>query len=352
MLLKGFGEVLTNIMTINPAFAELPSVSAILDTSNYTFQAVTFGKDAEGFTHHAHVVSSTQYVNGDPASGASSYDSGILTIVNYETNLAIGTSSYIPSATYYQYSSTYNSVPNYPSPLDTRLERGSTLASNLADYQYASSLLDTGHYTNPILDNELSAVWNKIGGFAPSSNTDYHFYDSTSSLVFSGQVSSFFNHNYLMDKQGYLTVNPKSVVNVSQRGVEASGGAVIASAAAADSSPSAGVVLVSVVLLKGDACTLAAFGGVKHIGVYCLDINDLLASGLLPPYSWDALNNTRKYKLVAKTTMLDNPLDHKDFVAGPFAYSGFKSNLNGDPANPFLTFAYGGPNINLKFDFK
>ena len=47
MYLQGFGEILADVMTVNPALSELPSASSILDASNYTFQAITFGKDAD-----------------------------------------------------------------------------------------------------------------------------------------------------------------------------------------------------------------------------------------------------------------------------------------------------------------
>mgnify|MGYP003134394649 CR=1 FL=1 len=348
MLLKGFGEVLTSVMTVNPALGDLPSASSILDTSNYTFQAVTLGKDAEGFTQHAHVVSSTQYVDGVLASGASSYDSGTFLVLNYGSTLDGGASSYVTSATYLQFLETYKSVPNDPSPLDTRLERGSTLSTQLLDYQYASALPNLGHYANPAIDSQLSAIWNKVGGFGPSSLENYHFYSSTghaSSFVFSGQIQSFFNTNAIMDKDGYLTVNPKAVVNPTQIATESTDGAVLVSSLTTP--VSSAKVGVSVTVSAGDACTVAAFGGIKHVGVYCLDLDDMLSSGLLPPYSWDALNNTRKYKLVAKITTLDDPLFHRDFTA--LTLSGFQKILN---ENTGSAFTYGGPNITLNFDFK
>ena len=72
MITQGFGETLTDALTANPALADLPSVSAILDTSNYTFQAVTFGKDAQGFQgFHAHLVTARAYVDENPSFGAS-----------------------------------------------------------------------------------------------------------------------------------------------------------------------------------------------------------------------------------------------------------------------------------------
>ena len=317
MFVQGFGEVLTDIMTVNPALSDLPSASAILDTSNYTFQAVTFGKDADGFIQHSHAISSIQYVDGSSASGASSFDNGILNIINYGSSATSGASSYVVSATYNQFYSTYNSVPNDPSPLDTRLERGSTLSTNLSEYQYASALPDLGHYANPILNSQLSSIWNKVGGFAPSDGGEYHFYDKNKVFSFSGTLSGQFNTEGLMDKNGYLTVSPSSIddsANYDQ-------GAFVASTV--DFSPSTGSLTLKTRAKTGDALSLVSFGSVKHLGIYCLDLRGMLASGLMPPYSWNALNNNRKYKLVAKSTILDNPLFHRDIATA----SGFKSTL-------------------------
>lgn len=308
MFVQGFGEVLADVMTVNPALKDLPSASSILDTSNYTFQAVTFGKDAGGFTQHSHTVSTTNYVNEDSASGASSYDSGIFTVINYASDATNGASSYIVSGTYVQFSSSYKSVPNDPSPLDRRLERKSTASTNLSTYQYASALPNLGHYPNAVLNSQLSAIWNKVGAFAPSTASDWYLYDKDKNLVTTGTVTSYFNSNGLVDKDGYLTVKNGSVQTAP---VSYPDGAVLVSSAGS-LDVSGGVLGLNINIEGNDALTLVSFGSVKHIGVYCLDLKELLDSGLMPPYSWDALNNNRKYKLVAKSTILDDPLTHRD----------------------------------------
>lgn len=333
MFVQGFGEVLADVMTVNPAIADLPSASSILDTSNYTFQAVTFGKDSDGFTHHSHAVSTTQYVNGNSASGASGYDSGIFTVVNYASDAANGASSYIVSGTYAQFSATYNSVPNNPSPLDRRLERGSTSSTNLSSYQYASALPDLGHYANAALDSQLSAIWNKVGAFAPSTASDWYLYDKDKDLVVTGTVTSYFNSNGLVDKDGYLTVKNAAAETTAAPYPD---GAVLYSATTSFEI-SEGILGLNANIDGNDALTLVSFGSIKHMGVYCLDLKQMLASGLMPPYSWDALNNNRKYKLVAKSTILDDPLTHRDVASQ--SGLGFARKLN----DTLLTF---------KFDFK
>ena len=316
MFVQGFGEVLTDALTVNPALADLPSASSILDTSNFTFQAVAFGKDAEGFVQHSHAISSIQYVNENSASGASAYDSGLLTIINYASDAPSGASSYIPSGTYLKFLSTYDSVPNYPSVTDTRLERGSTLNANLSGYQYASALPDLGHYANPALDSQLSAVWNKVGGFVPSGGAttySYAFYNKDLSNIYVGNVSSFFNGNELMDRNGYLTISPSSVSQNPTGTPDYTKGSVLLSGTLLNERiPSEGRMIIGNKFFQGDAVSMAAFGGVKHVGVYCLDLKEMLNSSLIPPYGWDALNNIRKYKLVAKVTILDDAFYNRD----------------------------------------
>lgn len=336
MITQGFGETLTDALTANPALADLPSASAILDTSNYTFQAVTFGKDAQGFQgFHAHnVIATRTYVDDDPLLGVSSYDAGKVWIINTE-GAGVSPSSYVTSAIYNLYSTTYNSVPNDPSPLDTRLERGSTKNSTISDYYNYSAIPDLGHYLNPIIDPAVSSAWNKIGSYAPSSGFGASAYVFVSVPPFTGDLSGYFNANALMDSHGYLIVSPSSVAD----SVDFSKGAIMTSSLIVSS----GQVALDTVIASGDAASLAAFGGVKHVGVYCLDLKEMLASGLLPPYEWATLNTTRKYRLVAKVTSLFDFLFHRDWGTN----SGFEHGLNQGAAS-----TEGGPRISIIFDFK
>ena len=69
----------------------------------------------------------------------------------------------------------------------------------------------------------------------------------------------------------------------------------------------------------------------------------MLRDGLTPPFSWDALNNTRKYRLVSKVTFWDNLLTHED--------NGTDAGIE-VLANPTASdFTFGGPVFLLKFNF-
>jgi hypothetical protein len=352
MFVQGFGEVLTDVFTVNPAIADLPSASAILDASNYTFQAVTFGKESDGFSRHSHAVSSTQRIDFNAASSISGYDSGVLLIVNKGSSDPSSTSSYVVSAEYdtpafrkaVTTSSYYNSVPNDPFPSDTRLERGSTLSTNLSSFSAVvggeiavSSLPNLGHYPNAILNPQLSSIWNKVGGFAPSGGASAFFYDKDETIVFETTLSGAFNTSGLMDKNGYLTVSPDS----ASAGVNYTQGAIVTSSV--DTLVTNGQLILRASVSGGDAISLVSFGSFKHVGVYCLDMQQMLSTGLMPPYDWDALNNNRKYKLVAKSTILDNPLVHRDVA--PAGSSNVESGLAHWLASNSVL-------ISLNFDFK
>ena len=157
-----------------------------------------------------------------------------------------------------------------------------------------------------------------MGAYAPSGGAEYIFHEKDKNFVFSGIVSGVFNKDSIIDKNGFVTICPSSVEQlegialVSNSNHEA--GSLVLSSASLGLAPSAGSLVISNRVASGDAITLVSFGSIKHVGVYCLDLKDMLASGLIPPYSYDALNNNRKYKLVAKSTILDNPLFHRDLV--------------------------------------
>ena len=347
MFTQGFGEVLTDLMTVNPALADLPAASAILDTSNYTFNAITYGKDAQGFNFHGHTVSSTQYVNGNSSLGVSGYNSGTLAVRGYNTT---DLSSYFFSSTYAQFSSTYNSVPRYPSPYDKRLEIESTSTTNVSAFPYASALPDVGHYPNLAVGNEnVSGLWNIVGGFPPSGDSGSWLllFSNEGGLTASGTLSGVYNEFGLVDSSGFVKINEASGLNnglsslTNVQGGALSGGPCVFSGQAGIA-VSSGQSLLAVVPQLGDAAALAAFGGVSHIGVWCLDLKGMLASGLTPPYSWNHLNNNRQYKLVSKVTLWDNLLAHRDVLI----YSGLIDGLGGS-----LGLTNKGPLFVLKFTF-
>jgi len=289
----------------------------------------------------------------------SSFNNQLLLSRNYSNAQA---SSYNISATYAQFSSTYRSVPDYPAPNNRRLELETTEVSQASSYD--SSPLDLGHYLNAgSKSSPFRLIWNVVGGFPPSGYQDSDFFilsadiptGTTNILSYlaanpqsvSGELSGAFNSDLVMDKDGYLTFNQLSGIGealsaagTAVSGSAFSGGALVFSSTGA--SPSSGVVNVAVRLKNGDAASLAMFGGLHHLGVWCLDLKQMLAEGLRPPFIWDALDNLRKYKLVSKVTFWDNLLSHKD--------DGLNSGIEVLSDTESL-FTFGGPVFILKYKF-
>ena len=56
LLVNGAGEAIADMLTVSPSLSGIPSASALLDTSNYTIQAISFGKDASAYQFNAHAI--------------------------------------------------------------------------------------------------------------------------------------------------------------------------------------------------------------------------------------------------------------------------------------------------------
>lgn len=296
------GEHIADIMTMNRSLASIPSASAILDTSNYTFQAISYGKDAEGFRYHAHTVLS-------PSSD------GIIKVTSYGSNTV---SSYSPRITASALSHIYKQYPESPKPTDTRLESKSTVPN------YSTNVSNIGQYLNPSINPQLSAYTHLIGGFPAASGTNYKIFNSSGELIVSGLlVGSIYNLSGIMDSSGFLTFAQanlalqKLLYSLSVGDYTFYGYGVIRSA----ESGFPNEVALKWYLPAGDCGALNLFGGVYQIGLWCLDIKQMLKEGKLPPYSFNPLNNIRKYRLFAKKTFNRDLITYNDDGVN----SGFKA---------------------------
>jgi hypothetical protein len=295
MFLDSAREHLADIMTINRSLSQIPSASAILDTSNYTFQAISYGKDPEGFKYHAHALISP---SGD----------GKIKVVSYGP---MNVSSYSSKVTASALSQNYKQYPSSPIPTDTRLEMRST-ATN-----YSASP-DLGQYLNPTIHPDLSAYYQLIGGIPSKSGSPYIVYNSSGGMLFSGNIlPSTYNLSGLMDSSGFLTFAPGNLIYqqtlylLSLNSVlfpDSLGLGVIRSA---ESTFPSGISL-RWSIPPGDLGALNLFGGIYQIGLWCLDIKEMLKQGNNPPYIWNPLNNVRKYKLFAKNVFSKDLINYSD----------------------------------------
>ena len=361
VIVDGAGEIIVDMLTTTPSLSGIESASAILDTSNYTIQAMTFGKDEEGYKRHAHTdswsgidYSFSQGYSGLPAgilgnTGAYLF-SGAMVFVSANDNPAGGVSSYFPSG------SKYNILPRAPTPTDTRLELGS---KTLYADEYVSSL---NYYSDPVTWNiptpsflsdahnngqNMNVLINEDGaGLKPNrdlgfpgiqsigllfgafprgvqdggtpggifadvsqlttgvATTDITLGDIGCSATYIGN----FNTVSSMDLYGNLgqVYNEYGVVGsgftfASHPNIYHSGLVVSANV---DFS-STGEVIYQTVIGAGDLGFTNFYGGIYNIGLWALDVKESLKTGT-PPYSWLPRTNARKYKLFSKKSFTKN----------------------------------------------
>jgi hypothetical protein len=82
LLVNGAGELLADIMTVSPSLSGIAdhATSSILDASNYTIQAISFGKDASAYQNNAHALNSRRNlfpVSTPSAGGHGVYHTGV-----------------------------------------------------------------------------------------------------------------------------------------------------------------------------------------------------------------------------------------------------------------------------------
>jgi len=302
MFVDKAGEHLADIMTVNRSLSAIPSASSILDTSNYTFQAISYGKDAAGFKYHAHTILTP---SGD----------GIIKVISYGNKSA---SNYSPSATAAYLN--YNQYPSSPKPTDTRLEPNSTAPN------YSSGVPDLGQYLNPTIHPQLSSMAHLIGGIPSAGGSKYQIFDTSNNLILSGVLlGSIYNLSGLMDSSGFLNfvqapLDIQQFLYTYSEDLNTYPDSICLGVIRSAESNFPSEVSLKWGLFGGECGALSLFGGVYHIGLWCLDIKQMLKEGNSPPYSFNPLNNKRRYKLFAKKTF------NKDltFNEDEFGLSSFK----------------------------
>ena len=295
MIVDGAGVIIADMMTATPSLSGYdPTLSSVLDPSNYCIQAISFGTGKDAFTSNAHntgeplgiLIQQRQvYVWDNKQEEA-------LLFVNFS---AIDGSAYIPEAGF----------PEAPNPQLTRLEMGDTTTYQIlpSEANVSSYFVGNGQLVN-LLPSSIVLNTTEITG---ANEVDKKVIGSTLGCFPPGGVPSisaiaiFSDGSELSSLIGSSTFNSASSMDYSgfvsfQKGV---------------SDPASGLVVApigfsylsgveySVELGPGDLQCANLYGGIYHLGLWCLDLQQSLRSGNIPPYSFSILNNPRKYRLFA-----------------------------------------------------
>jgi len=339
LLVDGASELIVDILTANPA---QDVHTHLLDASNYTIQAISFGKPQSAYSGNAHsldmsalVVYGNPWGGGDPAREIS----GIRVL----------------SSTWYGGPSAYPPTNSYmppPSPMDTKLCESSETPIDVATQASGGYIgyIDNSHgnlpNTGPLLPYQTTLRRNALlkGCFPAASGvivsgtnvwivSSVHtaLTDIKANYVWSGQYESLFNTVESMDLSGFINMPARcdnwishkswggihNPANDEPRTLDTKGLVVSAEA----DFYKTGKVDYNLYVSGSDLGYANLFGGIYNMGLWSLDRQTMLevaryednptdvATGIHYPYSF--YNNIigsylRRYKLFAIKSFTKN----------------------------------------------
>ena len=310
MLMDGAGELLADMMTVSPSLSGIEdfATSSILDSSNYTIQAISFATDKVAFKNNAHFL--------DEAKGTLLSSVHLHTTVTATSDVDQTTSSYTPLV----------GISSPPNPVLTVLEPDCNVDAKIGEVYVSSTFSGPDQNVNLIpsahQDSKLS-TWGTLSSVAASvlgcfpdgssmGGTNFSAFNgkgySVGDVVFSGNYDSVVNEASSMDVSGYVNMimsgSPGTTTGYAMSS-NLSGLCVSGGHTPLDSG-NFGIVEYSMILGAGDVGFSNLYGGIYNMGLWTIDMNETLQSGNTPPYSFGPLDNPRKYRLFATKHLTKN----------------------------------------------
>jgi len=363
-IVDGAGELLADAMCAHTSLSGIPNLSSILDASNYTLQAISFGKDSAGYQKNAHTLNLRK--------GKAAWENPFVRValVSSSVDQFITDSKTSQPVSSYDPSFAGNILPTYATPRQRQLElnaltsgtintgsntydlsawtRGSTLGAgandvghNLNTIAYASSLgLASSSSPGGIHTISYSSASGLAGIFgcypAASSmggtsffvvSSDSGLSEDTSSnytqLVTSGVFKSLFNSVSSMDTSGFVNFVGSSLTDTQL--IAGLSGLTVSANTLIDNvyhTSNTGEIAYKVVVGSGDLGMANLFGGIYNIGLWSMDLCAALKANN-PPFAFHPLTNQKKYKLFSKRSLLDNIAKTYDSKPGSHGVPGF-----------------------------
>jgi hypothetical protein len=299
------GEMICDLMTLPLQGSGISSASSIYDASNYTIQAVSFGKAASGYFYNAH---------GTDLIATSGLSNGRIHALALSS---ITVSSFTPALF----------LPDDPDPLDTKLAyipsaafigiTGSGLSAiseygqNVNLFQYGTTIFSAVSPAPAARSFVRTGAWPRH--LAAGTNVRLSYLNSVNNEVLIASATAYagFNETSSMDWRGFVrttpTTNPASGLVVSST----------------NSFSSTGEIIYQVKIASGDALVANHYGGITQMGLWGMDIKSMLAAGRTPPYSFHPYQNVLDYRLFSKKTFNKNivAINDSGAAAGLLNYS-------------------------------
>lgn len=310
MLCDGAGVLIADFMTVSPSLSliEDHATSSILDASNYTIQAISFGTGEEAFQTNAHamtedkqdelIIAFSKFGNTDFST------STVPAIVDLASGGSMEGSSYVPHV----------GLPDAPSPIPKVLQTGNTAPSEKIVVDVSSVFPGNGQLTNflpsgmfsyategtPLSSMEDSYYTASLLGAFPegSPNTSQmRIIQDGVDVVSVAPAYGYFNTASSMDLSGFVNMTMSSVPSNTYDMSSTTEGLCLS---AAPTFAEDGIVEYSVTLAAGDVQFANAYGGIFHLGLWTIDRQASISQGNTPPFAFSVLNNPRKYRLFSR----------------------------------------------------
>lgn len=330
LIVDGAGKLIVDMLTISPSLSGISSASALLDASNFSLKAMSFGAPSGAYTKN---IKDTTYPQIVSALTTSSYivlqNSAAGDYVEY-------VSGYIPK---------FAGLPKYPDPIDTKLEStcapsGSWGPVTSISLPYTSPggyvVEDFGQHMNvagiPTLYNDFGVsgpIAILLGSYAISSIATSAIIISSISQINTATVppvvTSFaataavgatttYNGRNSVDRHGFINIITPyaSGTGLNFTGAAGAGSGIQLSAVTGTGATSFSSVCELVYATRlgaADARVLNLYGGIYNAGLWSLNLNESIQRGNKPPYSFTNLNNPMRYRLFCKKSFTKNVLD-------------------------------------------
>jgi len=331
-VVDGAGEILVDIMTAHSSLSGIADLSSILDTSNYTIQAISFGKDRKGYNRHAHEITQRKgYGTYNPS--FTERGSRIVVIQSGD-----------PTVSSYQPLDAGNLLPSFVTPRQTQLELSATTSGVIYSTAGAEILpsfeaccpgiTDIGHNLNVLWDvgsSSLSAnesiYTSGFGGLlgcypngSGAGGTEFYAVSADSTIVvgnthnpwtasaylYTSSYNGLFNQLSSMDLSGYVNFVGSSTTDTALAagwsGLTVSANTTINHALHASNT---GEIAYKVIVGSGDLGACNLYGGIYNIGLWAMDLCKAQKYNN-PPFVFGPITNEKRYKLFSKKSLLDN----------------------------------------------
>ena len=339
MLVDGAGELIADIMTTSPSLSAIEDhgTSSILDASNYRMAAISFGTGSyyfnnggRGYNKRKEQVITGNYV---PPFKSGLGSIGVFTRIpdditftyNYNpdfTNVLEGSYNQEDVAKIHE-------LPTAPNPTLKTLEANTNTSAVITvggrlDVALSSVFPGNGQHCNFMTSAIASAMMegtpfaaatssiytaaSLLGAFQEGSSTNYAgqggvFYNN--GLATLPQYGSVFNEASSMDVSGFVTTVMSSVPD-AQYEMSSTFSGLCLSAPVEETNKGFPFVEYSLLIGSGDLQSVNLYGGIYHMGLWTIDMNESLRNGNTPPFAFSVLNNPRKYRLFCRKGLSKN----------------------------------------------